>query len=46
MHNADLGAIPGLAVIVGVAAFYLWLAVVALRTTGQTGELSYGNVHV
>lgn len=46
MHNADLGAIPGLAVILGVAAFYAWLTALALRTAGRTGELSYGDVHV
>jgi uncharacterized membrane protein len=46
MHSADLGAIPGAAVILGVAVFYAWLAAVALRTAERTGELSYGDVHV
>ncbi len=45
-HHADLGAIPGLAVIIGVAAFYAWLSFLALRAAGRTGELSYGDVHV
>ena len=46
VHHADLGAIPGLAVILGVAAFYAWLLFLALRTAGRAGELSHGDVHV
>jgi uncharacterized membrane protein len=44
--NAAIGPLPGWFVVGGVVIFYCWLASVALRHYGETGELAYGDVHV
>lgn len=44
--NAAFGPMPGWAVLLGVAAFYGWLAYAALRTYGDADERAHGEVHV
>lgn len=46
VRNAAIGPVPGWVVIAGVAAFYGWLILVALRRDPAEGELAYGAVHV
>ena len=46
MNGAALGAVPGLVIVVLVAAFYVGLLVTAYAVTDDDGELSYGDVHV
>lgn len=46
LRNAAIGPLPGWLVIIGVLAFYGWLAYVAFRHYDEEGELAYGNVHV
>lgn len=44
--NAALGPIPGWAVLICVALFFIWIAYACLHSPKYTGELSHGNVHV
>ncbi|TIU68761.1 MAG: DUF2270 domain-containing protein, partial [Mesorhizobium sp.] len=44
--SAALGPIPGLVIVVLVAAFYAGLLVTAFLTASDDGELSFGDVHV
>jgi uncharacterized membrane protein len=44
--NARLGPIPGWAVVLGVAVFYLWLLVAARRSLDDKDEGGFGEVHV
>jgi uncharacterized membrane protein len=44
--GAALGPIPGLVIVVLVAAFYAGLLVTAFLTASDDGELSFGDVHV
>ena len=46
VRNAAICPVPGWLVIAGVAIFYGWLALVALRRDPAEGELAYGAVHV
>ncbi|AWN75277.1 DUF2270 domain-containing protein [Legionella anisa] len=46
VENAALGLIPGWAVLICVALFFIWIAYACLHSPEYTGELSYGNVHV
>jgi uncharacterized membrane protein len=46
LGNASIAGIPGVAVLVGVAALYAWLAFVTLRYTLDEDDLGPGNVHV
>jgi uncharacterized membrane protein len=41
-----LGPIPGWAVLLSVAIFYIWLAYATFSTREGPGELAYGEVHV
>lgn len=43
---AALGSIPGLVIVVLVAALYSGLVVTTFLTVGDDGELSFGDVHV
>ena len=44
--GAAIGPVPGLAVVLALAAFYCWLIYTALRRDVAKGELSIGDVHV
>jgi uncharacterized membrane protein len=44
--NAAIGPVPGWVVVIGVLAFYAWLAVIGLRRYADQGELAHGNVHM
>ena len=44
--NARLGPIPGWAVVLGVALFYLWLVIAARRSRDDKDESGFGEVHV
>jgi uncharacterized membrane protein len=44
--SAALGAIPGVVIVVLVAALYACLLVTAFLAAGDDGELSFGEVHV
>ncbi|TPK63689.1 DUF2270 domain-containing protein [Mesorhizobium sp. B2-4-19] len=46
MDGAALGPIPGVAIVVIVAAFYAWLFAIVLFAAGDDGELAFGDVHV
>ncbi|MBV8446969.1 MAG: DUF2270 domain-containing protein [Hyphomicrobiales bacterium] len=46
LGNAAIGPLPGWLVVLGVVAFYGWLAYAAFRHYEAEGELAYGNVHV
>lgn len=46
LANAAFGPIPGWLVVGGVATFFLWLLYACLRSTGDTGEGDFGEVHV
>jgi len=46
VDSAALGPIPGVAIVVGVAAFYAWLFAIVLFASGGEGELTFGDVHV
>lgn len=45
-RNAEVGPVPGWLVMLGVAAFYGWLAYVTFVRKQGEGELAYGNAHV
>ncbi|RFC68389.1 MULTISPECIES: DUF2270 domain-containing protein [Mesorhizobium] len=44
--NANLGPIPGIAVVVGVGLFYAYLAYAYFRPSDDADEAGYGEVHV
>ncbi|NGO52840.1 DUF2270 domain-containing protein [Allomesorhizobium camelthorni] len=44
--SAAFGPISGWVILLGVAAFYCWLAYTALRPDVETVEATYGEVHV
>jgi len=46
VDSAALGPIPGMVIVVGVAAFYAWLFAIVLFASGGDGELTFGDVHV
>lgn len=46
LQNATLGPLPGSVVVAIVAAFYVFLVLVAMTTRDDEGELSIGDVHV
>jgi uncharacterized membrane protein len=46
LFNAGIGAVPGIVVVLGVAAFYGWMAYVMIVHRERGGELAYGEVHV
>jgi uncharacterized membrane protein len=46
LENASIAGIPGVAVLLGVAALYAWLAFVTLRFRLDEDDLGPGNVHV
>jgi len=46
LENASIAGIPGVAVLLGVAALYAWLAFVTLRFKLHEDDLGPGNVHV
>jgi uncharacterized membrane protein len=46
LENASIAGIPGVAVLLGVAALYAWLAFVTLRFKLDEDDLGPGNVHV
>jgi uncharacterized membrane protein len=46
LRNAAIGPVPGLAVILAVAAFYGWLVYATSRRYKGEGELAYGDVHM
>jgi uncharacterized membrane protein len=46
LENTSIAGIPGVAVLLGVAALYAWLAFVMLRYQLDEDDLGPGNVHV
>ena len=46
VNSAALGAIPGVVIVILVAAFYVGLLLTAYVGADDDGELSYGDVHV
>jgi uncharacterized membrane protein len=46
LTNADIGPIPGWAVTLAIALFYVWLLYATFRYQSAEGEQAYGNVHV
>jgi len=46
VDSAALGPIPGVAIVIVVAAFYTWLFAIVLFASGGDGELTFGDVHV
>ena len=46
VQNANLGSVPGWAVLVLVGVFFLWLLFASLRGQDDTDESGFGEVHV
>ncbi len=46
IQNLALGPVPGWVVLIGVGAFYCWLAYATFRPREKLGELAHGDVHV
>jgi uncharacterized membrane protein len=46
VRNAAIGPMPGGAVVTGLALFYAWVVLTALRVPKGEGELAFGDVHV
>ncbi|RVB59864.1 hypothetical protein EN906_30875, partial [Mesorhizobium sp. M7A.F.Ca.CA.004.06.1.1] len=46
VDSAALGPVPGVAIVVVVAAFYVGLLAIVFFTADDDGELSFGDVHV